>query len=753
MLIQTPQTIWKRDPGIQEMIEALDRPELLRTVENLGRDAALDLLSAKEFKAIETEYLLCQQKFEYAARNYFWIINKNRQDQLLQLRESQELILEEIKKLKDKGRAQRLMILKARQLGASTLIEGLIAWTTMFFSNQMAIVVSNTGDHAAYLFGIMQHIYDQMPWWLRPMIASRKIEEGLLFDNPNSEARRERPGLHSQIIVQSATQYSGIGQGWTVNASHISEGTDWPEEKARDTMEGDLDKAIPQNAGAFAIWESTARGAGSYSHKLWMKNVELLERQRMSKWVPVFLPWFFEKTQFVAPEKGWHPDKHELGLRERVKSEWVRCNNPNCGQWRLAKLTTGENIEGTTCPACAIGGLNAFELSDGQLCWHWNERVNAEMDAKSLKTSKQENPTTPEEAWQISGVQVFPIDCQEFVNQCVRDPIAVGFLDPANGMFHGPKTFKYDETGAICGTKCHQDFCSIDHRWDDCILHIFEFPEKGAVYAVGVDVAEGLGGEADYTVGWVNKVSQYPGGQDLQVAVIRTNTVGPVEMALPINQLGRWYNDALMIIEWNRFDSLATWVANYYQYPNVYRWKHPDSINQKSNKMHWNTQSNTKARLWQWGVQGLRSRQWIIRSRGFADEMLTFQKESYEDRTGSAEFGFHDDLLMAALIAYYGSHDQDFDPNLGEIKIANPEQTILGQSAWVIECRKCGEQYGVANPEEKKLCNKCGGRIFQGKQSGVVQGAIPMSYDAVMADMESGRSGLDGSMETAYDET
>lgn len=1161
MLIQTPQTIWKRDPGIQEMIETLDRPELLQLVESdyrYGRDMALEALSRKEFEAVQTEYLLCQGKFEYAARNYFWIINKERQDQLLKLRESQELILEEVKKLRDKGRAQRLMILKGRQLGCSTLIEAMIAWKTMFFSNQTAIVVSNTGDHAAYLFSIMMHIYDQMPWWLKPMIASRKIEEGLLFDNPDTEARRERPGLHSLINVQAATQYSGIGQGWTVNAGHISEGTDWSEDKARDTMEGDLDKAIPQNAGAFAIWESTARGAGSYSHKLWMKNVELYEKGRIPKWLPVFLPWFFEKTQFIAPEKGWRPDKHELGLRERVKSEWVRCDHAECGLWRLAKLSTGERIEGTACPACKVGVLQPFEMSDGQLCWHWNERVNAEMDAKSLKTSKQENPTTPEEAWQISGVQVFPIDCQEFVNACIRDPIAMGFLDPANGLFHGPKTFKHDAAGAIIGTKCYQDYCTVDHRWDDCILQIWAFPEKGAVYAVGVDVAEGLGGEADYTVGWVNKVSQYPGGADVQVAMIRSNTIGPVEMALPINQLGRWYNDALMIIEWNRFDSLATQVANYYQYPNVYHWKHLDSIRPVSNKLHWNTQSNTKARLWQFGVRGMRSREWIIQAREFADEMLTFQKESYEDRSGNAEFGFHDDCLpegvlvrtlcgmkaiedirvgdrvlthkgrfmpvervgsryepdsvyeikaygrppiqvtsnhklflrerflqhyekgvngqkgkmvcrtkyedpewlcledlegsgkshgnygtcsrapaevvdiesvdlsmfvpagyrvaedgeligftrgkevhtmrwvprhvpvdgdflrmlgyymaegsrgphnigfashrrespirswligylkamglnpgeihpsengsvvycssivlnsffkqfkardskclpkwvdflpmskqkeiiigwllgdgclmgedaditiatisqeaafqlfdmsmrcgwpvslrkdkgqnghkeqwkihftdvtaesikslipadlleckrptkrakeqhrqlvkmpddylvgriysvkpipfsgtvynitvaedrsyvangtvisncvMSGCIAYYGSHDQDFDPNFGSLAVPNAEQSALGQSAWVIVCRKCGEQYGVPNPEEKKLCNKCGGRIFDGKQSGVVQGHIPLGYDAVMADMELGRSGVSGDSDYAYDES
>jgi len=318
-------------------------------------------------------------------------------------------------------------------------------------------------------------------------------------------------------------------------------------------------------------------------------------------------------------------------------------------------------------------------------------------------------------------------------------------------MFHGPKKFKKDASGDICGTTCHQSFCTIDHRWDDCILQIWEFPEKGALYVVGVDVAEGLGGEADYSVAWVNRVSQYPGGADVQVAMLRTNTIGPVELAQPVNFLGRWYNDALMVIEWNRFDSLATWVANYYQYPNVYRWKHPDSLKPLSNKLHWNTQSNTKARLWQWGVQGMRSREWIIQAREFADEMLTFQKDSYEDRTGSAEYGFHDDVVMAALIAYYGSHDSDFDPNFGAIKPSVPEGVMIGQSAYTLECQRCHAQYPVANPEELKICKECGCRLFRAKASGLASGLIPMDYDKTMADMEGSPLAEDG--DTAYDET
>ena len=205
--------VWKRDPAIIELIRYFDEPK---------RRNRPELISDKEFRVIMGEVDLCRKDFSYAARNYFWIVNKEGEDIPFNLWESQELILDKWKWLKEKypTRAQKLMILKARQLGASTVIEGLIAWSTIFFSNRNALVVSHNDAHAAYLYSIMLHIYDRLPWWMRPMCASRKQETGLLLANPNLDARSENPGNNSLISVQSASQLSGVGQGMKLNAVH-----------------------------------------------------------------------------------------------------------------------------------------------------------------------------------------------------------------------------------------------------------------------------------------------------------------------------------------------------------------------------------------------------------------------------------------------------------------------------------------------------------------------------------------------------
>src|SRR6185437_7092604 len=49
----------------------------------------------------------------------------------------------------------------------STVIEGLGIWKTVFFTNAIGLIVSYDSEHAADLFGIAQHIYDLLPWWLK----------------------------------------------------------------------------------------------------------------------------------------------------------------------------------------------------------------------------------------------------------------------------------------------------------------------------------------------------------------------------------------------------------------------------------------------------------------------------------------------------------------------------------------------------------------------------------------------------------
>jgi len=700
--------IWRRDPGIGELIRHFDQDNKIHNWENLTN---------KELQAIHEQMRMCALDFRYAARNYFRIAHKHtRQEMPFQLWESQELILEELLRLKAQGKAQRLLIIKGRQLGSSTLIEALIAWRTMFWPNTISLVVSRDAPHAEYLFSIMLHIYDHVPWWMKPMTSNRTFDGGIVFENPDLEARRKEPGLNSRITVQAATQYSGIGQGLPLSGVHCSEFCDWQQEKVRDAIEGDIGKALIESPDTIAVAESTGKNAGSWSHKWWRKCVELGER---SKWKALFLPYFMEKTRVMAPPGGWRPDQPEIDMRNRVASEWVKCDFEPCGMWH-ASVYMGASTIGAKCRTCNTGILKPYMLSNPQLCWMWNERVNAEKDIESLKTLREELTSTAEESFQLHGLNVFTLEMQQYADSCVRPPTAEGFLD-RQGKFHGVKEIiRHQDSGQEIGSKCWAAGCDLDHRFETSNLRIWEWPNPGSEYACGVDVAGGMGetsSEADYSVVAVIRLGGAH-GPDVQVATFRSNLVTSIELAYIANYLGLWYNEALMSIEYNTYQTCGDTVRLQLSYPNLYRWKHLDSVSSvQSNKYHWITQANSKPRLYENMAMRLKARLIEIRSDNCVEELKTFQKEEFASKSAGAAEGMHDDEILATMIADYTAHENEYDPNLGYI----PIRTDTGKAEnlpWLMICQRCGNEWGSEDPEGER-CLKCGFILLLGKRVGM----------------------------------
>lgn len=1051
-----------RDPAINELIEYFDSYGVAPSED--GTEGGWVRLAnyPNEIKVIEEQIRKCREDFSWFARNYVWITDKKSKVIPLHLNEGQELILDRMAYLKSLNRAQKLICLKARQVGCSTLVEAMILWRTVLFSGVSAIIVSNTPSHASYLFGMMQFAYDKLPWWMRPMTLSRKIEDGLIFDNKDHDERRIKPGLNSKISVQAANQHSGVGQGRTVTACHLclspyapiktsggvvkqmkdivpgdmvltssgymktvkavlkssrsdeissklwmwgefspletttdhkvltpngfveagklrgqdyvrmpvkritddqkirpfikyptggswrlhkggvpytaemnydwgwllglylAEGTvginsrltrdmkashlvfsihedeeayvmerlkrvlgadknirraqrgskavrllvygsdiarfvnenfgrvddkripdwawgcgeefcsgivhgyldgdghitpnkleimassirlaipiqirdliaslgygwcaltyreagnyydrnckaiwtlqicgttarnlraacGWPdfpatealhwkyaenktfvdieiyrategycesfydlevdapehdfctihccvknseisdygEKDAKDIVEGDLGHALADNVETFAVIESTARGTGNYFHRLWRKSVEL---EDMAEWMPVFIPWFFEKSRTISiPNVQWKPDIQEEEMRRRIYRDWTKCSNKKCGSF-LEAMHMGLDQESSICKPCGVGTMERYILSNEQLHWMQIRRLNAQKDEDSFRTLKAEMTSTPEESFQLSGVKVFPQEVIDFVNNCITEPVIKGFFDKS-GFVHGVSR----KTG-----KCPATGCEADHKYDDLYLSIWDHPEKGARYTIGVDVAEGI--DEDYSVAFVNKI----GGlrePDVHVATIRSNTISPVAFAAPVAALGHLYNEALIAVEINRYDTTFSYIRNNLNYPNLYRWKNVNATETLSHKWGWLTNQRTKPRLYQTATHWLRHRMWVVKSKDFYQEMTTFQKESAEDRGAKAEKNFLDDYVIAGMISLYCSHDNDWDDNMGSISLKRYTSTDPDTYMWRIICVKCNEERGVPNPENHMYCHNCG---------------------------------------------
>jgi hypothetical protein len=623
----------KRDPGIQDMVDHFDRlPDKHSDWDQWTPEQRFSILKKGEREAIKEQIEQCADQFEYAARNYFWLNTKSGEDILFTLWESQWLVLQQYYKMKAKGKAQKIMVLKARQLGLSVFCEAMVAWKTMFTPNTKGLVVSVVKEDSADLFSIMLHFYDHMPWWLKPELASREEKDGLWFDRRDPQMRAKKPGMNSRIYVQHSNQVAGVGQGKSLRAIHLSEFSDYQQSAFEGIIQGDLLAAIADNPEAFCFLESTGRGAGTYSHDLWKGCVKRGER---AEFYPLFLPWFFETTRVTAPPQGWHPAKPEAIMRQRVKDEWVCCLK--CKSYHAAAIH-GESQLGLTCPSCNSGTLGPVILSDPQLCWKQLRRENAEDTGKeSVKHHLMEYASTAEESWQLSGMSVFDEASQAMVAATLKDPtlvagVKVGFID-SYGRFHGLKGKK----------GCWVDGCPEDHRFSDENFTIWEDPIEGYEYSCGVDIGEGLG--QDDSVIFVNKIGRF-GGPDEQVAIFRSNSIEPYDLAFYCNAIGRMYNNALMCIEYNIFTTTGDRVRINYEYPNLFRWLNPENINPLTNKWHWYTNHKSKPNLWQTGRHWLKAGIWIIHDPVFLAEMKTFQKDEDDSQSASHDRGSHDDTLM-----------------------------------------------------------------------------------------------------------
>ena len=260
------------------------------------------------------------------------------------------------KRQQDGGRPVRIIILKARQLGFSTLTEGLIFHACATRPNMNALIVAHREDATANLFRMSKLFYDELPEPIRPMLRSANAQE-LVFENPSRGGRSAQPGLRSRLRCATAGG-RGIGRSDTLQYVHLSEYAFWPEgaEGKADTLSGIL-QAVPSIPGTMVVIESTANGYEDFKNR-WDAAVA-----GENDFEAVFFAWFENPEYTMEPIPGteWTPEEAQLQAR--------------------------------------------YGLTDGQLTWRrWCIANNC---GGSVDMFRQEYPGNPDEAFLHSGTGVF----------------------------------------------------------------------------------------------------------------------------------------------------------------------------------------------------------------------------------------------------------------------------------------------------------------------------------------------------------
>ena len=221
--------------------------------------------------------------FPYYAANLLRIATKDRQVQLFSSWwPSQVRVWQRILTKLQQNLPVRLIVLKARQMGASTLAEALLFWQVHTRPNTRALILSQDRDSSGVIFDMARTFYENLPAEFRPMKRYSNRKE-LLFANPDEKTRHDNPGLRSKIEVHTAGNYTPP-RGANFHLVHYSEVGFWGN--TADEIIPAINPMVPSLPGTAIIYESTANGYDNFFFKEWerAKNGE-------SVFEPLFTPW------------------------------------------------------------------------------------------------------------------------------------------------------------------------------------------------------------------------------------------------------------------------------------------------------------------------------------------------------------------------------------------------------------------------------------------------------------------------------
>ena len=208
------------------------------------------------------------------------------------------------------------------------------------------------------------------------------------------------------------------------------------------------------------------------------------------------------------------------------------------------------------------------------------------------------------------------------------------------------------------------DLSEYDYDYANGRLLIFEAPVAGELYALGVDPAEGV--QADRSVCQVINMGnmQHP---DIQVAEFTCDFLDPVDFAAVVNTIGRFYCDpdsteAFLTLEVNApcGDTMMSDLRFRLDYGNLYIRRSYDKINSTyTNTYGWSTNKASRPKLIARGLHALTYGDLIVNSPFLLDEMSDFRRDRFDEKP-EARVGRHDDRVMALLMAYMGSHEDEW---------------------------------------------------------------------------------------------
>ncbi|HWE51380.1 MAG TPA: hypothetical protein VG273_16430 [Bryobacteraceae bacterium] len=350
--------------------------------------------------------------------------------------------------------------------------------------------------------------------------------------------------------------------------------------------------AVPKLPDTCAVIEGTAKTIADKFHKMWQ---DAIDPSSDSEWIGVFMGWWEHPANRMPPAIAIEQFANSITREERELME-------------------------------------RYRLDLQQLCWRrWTIANDFSGDLASFK---REHPATPEEAFSansrnrfsVPNIQRMPIQRDPMVGELAIEDVGI----EKRIVFH-----PNPQTGGA--------------------LRVWRRPEKGRLYAVGADCAQGIdvgegqgSSDPDYSVAQV-----FDRDTGEQAAVLRARMM-PGETGRYIAALGRWYNMAQICGERNPGGggiSMLEAIINS-DYPSgllYHRSVTPDQEPQvRGDRLGWDTSGVSRPQLLSMLDEAIRLDALHVHCHITQSELLTFIIKP----TGKAEAqaGCHDDCVIALAL-------------------------------------------------------------------------------------------------------
>ena len=526
-------------------------------------------------QAIANEMLTNRQLLEEVKRNpeklielVFVVVDKNQKTMPFFLNDVQHEFMDTLNKAIADYEAGiitdiSLLVLKGRQQGFTTLVTAYQLSCSILNRNFQGFTLADKSDNSEAIFqNKAKFPYSQLPDALKPTEKFNNRKQ-LLFEK-----------INSSWAVDTATK--DVGRSRTVNFFHGSECAFWKDGIA--PIQGALGEAFTKNC--IKIYESTANGYNDYQ-KMWDSGVH----------INCFYEW-------------WKTKEYRISFRNEEVLQDFRHSIATKKGWIWDRLRWLSNSKG---------------LDAEQLYWYWN-KYDKYLDKDLIK---QEYPCTPQEAFLLSGKNVF--DTAVILDRLSRldKPLKVGY-------------FRYDYDGLRIS----------NIRWVNDrsgYIKIYRLPNSPEIteYCIGGDTA-GEGG--DFFTGHVLDAKT-----GIQVAHLK-HQFDADQYTRQMYCLGLYYRWALIGIEAN-FDSYPIMELQRLGYPKQYAREAQDTYTGKTEKRFgFKTTSLTRTTAISRLVEVVREHCDSINDKETLEELLTIVRN--EKGRIEAPEGGHDDDMMGLAIAH-----------------------------------------------------------------------------------------------------